>query len=82
MYRRSYISYNVLIYILLLIYYDATALYNIGHEKKTINNKRTKQSKKTTTAEEIPLILNDTYQRLDTYSKGVKNLFNAVRKYF
>ena len=29
-------------------------------------------------SEDIPLILSATYQRLDSYSKGVKNLFQAV----
>jgi hypothetical protein len=33
---------------------------------------------KADTPEEVPLILQDTMQRLDTYPKGIKALFNAV----
>jgi hypothetical protein len=48
----------------------------IGGETKAAPSKK---GKATASAEDIPLILTDTYQRLDSYSKGVKNLFNAVR---
>jgi hypothetical protein len=46
-----------------------------GETKKAAPSKK---GKATASAQDIPLILSDTYQRLDSYSKGVKNLFNAA----
>jgi hypothetical protein len=46
----------------------------VGGEKKVNPMKRNKAD----TPEEVPLILQDTMQRLDTYPKGIKALFNAV----
>lgn len=44
-----------------------------GGEKKGHPAKKTKPE-----GEEIPLIVQDTVQRLDSYPKGIKALFNAV----
>lgn len=58
---------------------------SIGGTKQLHNrNEDNRNSKKKATvnlADEIPIILTETYQRLDTYSKGVKNLFTAVRNF-
>lgn len=48
-----------------------------GGEKKAPVNKRNKNAKK----EEAPQILDETYQRLESYSKSVKSLFHAVGTY-
>lgn len=49
-------------------------LSNLGGDKKPAVKKRNKNSKK----EEAPQILDETYQRLDSYSKSVKSLYHAV----
>lgn len=45
-----------------------------GGEKRAPVNKRNKNTKK----EEAPQILDETFQRLESYSKSVKSLFHAV----
>jgi hypothetical protein len=52
-------------------------VFVVGGETKAAPSKKGKASA-AASAEDIPLILTDTYQRLDSYSKGVKNLFHAV----
>lgn len=46
----------------------------VGGEKRAHPAKRNKRRAN----EEVPLILQDTMQRLDSYPKGIKALFNAV----
>lgn len=51
---------------------------NCGGEKKA--PPATKKKQNVAVADnEIPLILQDTYQRLESYPKSVRNLFQAVR---
>jgi len=51
---------------------------NCGGEKKTPPPTKKKQNI-AAADNEIPLILQDTYQRLESYPKSVRNLFQAVR---
>jgi len=51
---------------------------NFGGEKKVPPPNKKKQQNVAVADNEIPLILQDTYQRLESYPKSVKNLFQAV----
>lgn len=52
---------------------------NFGGEKKAPPPSKKKQQNVAVADNEIPLILQDTYQRLESYPKSVRNLFQAVR---